>query len=388
MDEITLDALLGMQKLADFKAAFKNKTMLNKATTAVFLVDYKFGSVKATTALLYKKEKDAKNDIKRMKKEKVHKLNKMCFGTFSAKDGLNWVFEAKGGGASLDLVSVEGQDLFSMVKINLKVQQGAPDPELALEAADLADDDQPQTKEETPNNTPNPNPATAEKIKKDLDAYNKALDAYATQLAPKTLKAVYDKLDAIKAKIDSYRNILAQEQGVDSAILALLDAVETKTNALELKIAELEKEAKNDSDVSGFNPQVTKTLQRFIAAKNKVEEFMAANPNHPKLDNAFKALETEYAKAKTEISTFTGTDTESYKKALDILNAEQEKIALLKVAAAEHKEDANEDAALQEELKTILKGKSPQTVFTEWDQQLKSLSQDLKNIIQQAQSSK
>jgi hypothetical protein len=136
---ITIDVLKAMSKPAEFKAALKDKPMLNKANFAIFLVDYKFGTIKFTSTLLFKKEGEAKAAMKSIKKEKFHKMSKLSFGTFIKTNANEWIFEIRGGGAALDIVGVKANDLFSPVKINIKVQQGTPDPDMQPDAADLAE---------------------------------------------------------------------------------------------------------------------------------------------------------------------------------------------------------------------------------------------------------
>lgn len=136
---ITIDALKAMSKAAEFRAAFKDKAMLNKANFAILLVDYKFGTVKFTSTLLFKKEAEAKTAMKSIKKDKFHKMSKLSFGAFIKTNANEWIFEIRGGGVSLDIVDVKANDLFSAVKINIKVQQGTPDPDMQLDAADLAE---------------------------------------------------------------------------------------------------------------------------------------------------------------------------------------------------------------------------------------------------------
>jgi hypothetical protein len=138
---ITIEALKAMKKLAEFKAEFKNKSMLNKAQFGILLVDYKFGSAKSTASLFFKKESEAKIAMKSIKKDKFHKIGKLAFGEFIKTNANEWIFEVRGGGASLEIINEKANDLFSAVKITITAQQGTPDPDMQPDAAELAEPD-------------------------------------------------------------------------------------------------------------------------------------------------------------------------------------------------------------------------------------------------------
>ena len=394
MDELTLASLIDLREPNVVKKLVSKALSIGKAAFGIFLFEYKLDPTKPkkiTTVLLYKKAADAKAAMKQIKKEGRHKIQKTAIGEFTNKTATEWTFEKTGGGASIDLVSVAGAEIFADSKLTLKVQQGKLDPDMILDDEDTAtpsSDVAPNEQADATKKTETPKADVAAKIKCSLDKYATSLDAFEKQITPANMKAIYDKVDMVKAKIVEFKQLLAQETAVDGELIKLLGTVNKKANDLQAKIDELEGSAKKDSDVTSASAEVRKVLQQFIAKKNAIAKAMEENPANPKIAAIFQKMQTEYVAAKTEIAKLVGTDKVAYGKALTILNAEKEKLDILEQAALEHKEDADDKAELEAELRAILKGKEPQQLYEEWDTQLKTLQADIQQLIKQAQGAK
>ncbi len=386
---LTLESLQAMKGLSEFKNEFK--AAVKKTELVIMLIDYADLGKKAPVALLFKKDAEFKAAAKAIKKKKVHKWNKVVCGTLLKDQEKEWTLDVTGGGASLDLATLKGNELFSVVNVTLKVQQGKLDPDMILDDEDTAtpsSDVAPNEQADATKKTETPKADVAAQIKSSLDKYATSLDAFEKQITPANMKAIYDKVDMVKAKIVEFKQLLAQETAVDGGLMKLLETVDKKADSLQAKIDALEESAKEDSDVTSASTEVRKVLQQFIAKKNAIEKAMKENPANPKIAAIFQKMQTEYVAAKTEISKLTGTDETAYEKALTILNAEKAKLDILEQAALEHKEDADDNVELQAELRAMLKGKEPQQVFEEWDAQLKTLQADIQQLIKQAQGAK
>ena len=121
---LSLDALAEMKK-AEFLKAFKNKAVWKKAKAAIILVDYKLDGKKTTVAVPFKKVADMKQEVKRLKAEKLHLLKKTagCLLTLKkGEDGLP-LFEAniRLGGIAPELLEAKVSELFSKIKVGFKV---------------------------------------------------------------------------------------------------------------------------------------------------------------------------------------------------------------------------------------------------------------------------
>lgn len=138
--ELNLDAIKGA-KTADYLKAFKNKPFWkNKAQYAVFMAGYKLDK-KAMIALPFKKDIEAKEAFKRIKKEKIHALNKVAIGSIVYKEAENcFEFTINGGAADPTKLETAGTKLFEKMKVSFRVKMGEIDPEMQVLASEIAPD--------------------------------------------------------------------------------------------------------------------------------------------------------------------------------------------------------------------------------------------------------
>ena len=136
--ELTLDAIKDMKK-ADFVKGFKKKAVWKKAKAVIILVDYKLDGKKNVIAIPFKKETEMKQEMKRLKKEKLHLLKKSGGGSIEFIKAADGSMEAKIeitlGGLAPEMLLMKGQPLFDKIKVKLQALQSA---EAAAEAAEVA----------------------------------------------------------------------------------------------------------------------------------------------------------------------------------------------------------------------------------------------------------
>ena len=136
--ELSLDAIKDMKK-ADFVKGFKNKAVWKKAKAVIILVDYKLDGKKNVIAIPFKKETEMKQEMKRLKKEKLHLLKKSGGGSIEFIKAADGSMEAKIeitlGGLAPEMLLMKGQPLFDKIKVKLQALQSA---EAAAEAAEVA----------------------------------------------------------------------------------------------------------------------------------------------------------------------------------------------------------------------------------------------------------
>lgn len=148
-EELSLDSLKTMKK-ADFIKAFKNKAIWKKAKSVIVLVDYKLDGKKTTVAIPFKKETEMKQEMKRLKKEKLHVLKKTGAGHINfendGSEGLKAKVELVLGGLKAELLQMKGTELFGRLQAILEVMMGddadldEADDEEEEEDSELEDD--------------------------------------------------------------------------------------------------------------------------------------------------------------------------------------------------------------------------------------------------------
>ena len=140
--ELSLDAIKDMKK-ADFVKGFKNKAVWKKAKAVIILVDYKLDGKKNVIAIPFKKETEMKQEMKRLKKEKLHLLKKSGGGSIEFIKAADGSMEAKIeitlGGLAPEILLMKGQPLFDKIKVKLQALQSAEAAAEAVEAAGEVD---------------------------------------------------------------------------------------------------------------------------------------------------------------------------------------------------------------------------------------------------------
>lgn len=121
-NELNVDALKDIKK-NDYKKLFLKKSLWRKAEGVLILVDYKLeGKKKSFVAIPYRKIKDATDEYKKIKSDKLHGLQKTALCLFKLSNDENSAeLEIKKGGLAAAKLQVEAEMPFGMLPISIAV---------------------------------------------------------------------------------------------------------------------------------------------------------------------------------------------------------------------------------------------------------------------------
>ena len=270
MADLSYAGLKDMKK-SDFVKAFKKPAPWKKATAVLFLAKYKFSNGKVNlVAVPYKKYSEAAKEYKKtVKPETAPKLMLLAYLNRSKGENGNIVFEVTPtqGSMNLDFLQTYGADLFSALKVDIKVlgdeskMDGKLDEEDLLEVVEaynegVEEDEKESTDEDVIEKTIMSQTKRLEKAKEIQDKVGeveKAIGKANTAKLSKSLKMLKKVVKTLK------KQALKDDKKIDPTEQAEIDALEALVEEKEQLVEDVDKAKKAATTMQKLLQQLKKT---------------------------------------------------------------------------------------------------------------------------------